>query len=445
MRRQVSAPATPLDAEDARILALETGPIRGHTVKLLLAQDAPGPGIIPQLGAAIEASLVKEPRWRQRLVSDPGTEAGMSWRDDPTFSIGRHVHAIGEGEPPDDRGLRRIVAETMMTPLDRAMPLWELGVIPRLADDRWALIWKVHHCLADGITAMRTGSRLIWTQEAPAGDRAAEAVHRPAPGTAGQLRTGSRLAMLAGYRGLLLREFRRTGPLSPLAADVGPQRAVAFTRCSLHEVHALGKAIAPEVTVNDVLLATVAGALRPWLLAHGAADAPLKAQVPVSMHLDSRGGEPGGNRDSFLLVNLPIAESDPVARVRAVATATLLRKNRHDARAIYALRQKIAHLPGPLRRALQRTVQGPHEYSLNVSNVPGPATEIYVLGHKVDELYSMAEIALRHALRVTAVSLAGTLYIGLCADPGAVPDLDAIAAGIPRAIGELRDRLTAQA
>jgi hypothetical protein len=117
------------------------------------------------------------------------------------------------------------------------------------------------------------------------------------------------------------------------------------------------------------------------------------------MHVDSGAGEPGGNRDSFLLVKLPIAEKDPIARVRAVATATRLRKNRHDARAIYVLRQQIAHVPGPLRRLLQRAVQGPHEYSLNVSNVPGPATPIHVLDRKVEELYSMAEIAPRHALR----------------------------------------------
>lgn len=435
------AAATPLDPEDARILALETGPIRGHTVKILLARDAPGPAIVTQLSAAIEESLAEEPRWRQRLVADPGTQTGMSWRDDPAFSIGRHVRAVEADEWPDERGLRRVVAQTMMAPLDRAKPLWELDVIPRLADDRWALIWKVHHCLADGMTAMRVGSRLIWTEEPPAGDRAAETPRHLAPGTAGQLRTGARLARLAGYRGLLLREFRRIGPLSPLAGVVGPHREVAFARCALHEVRDLGKAIAPEVTVNDVLLAIVAGALRPWLRGHGAADAAMKAQVPVSMHVDSGAGEPGGNRVSFLLVKLPIAEKDPIARVRAVATATRLRKNRHDARAIYALRQKIAHVPGPLRRALQHAVQGPHEYSLNVSNVPGPATPIHVLGCRVDELYSMAEIAPRHALRVTAVSLAGSLFIGLCADPDAVPDLDVIAAGIPLAIGELRERL----
>jgi diacylglycerol O-acyltransferase / wax synthase len=438
---QAGGAATPVDPEDARILALETGPIRGHTVKLLLVADAPGPPAVPELGAAIEASLVAEPRWRQRLVPDPSSGSGLSWCNDPSFSIARHVRMVEAAVPPDEPGLRRLVAQAMMAPLDRAQPLWELGVIPRLADGRWALIWKVHHCLADGTTAMRAGSRLIWTQQPPGGDRAAGGRRRSPPGPAGQRKTGGRLALLAGYRGLLLREFRRAGSLSPFAADVGLHREVASARCALRELHALGKAIAPEVTVNDVLLAVVTGALQHWLHGHGGPVAALKAQVPVSMHLDGAGGEPGGNRDSFLLVTLPIGESDPIARVRAIASATSLRKNRHDARAIYALQQRIAHVPGPLRRMLQRAVQGPHEYSLNVSNVPGPAAPIYVLGRRVDELYSIAEIAPRHALRVAAISLAGSLFIGLCADPGAVPDLDVIAAGIPLAISELRARL----
>lgn len=436
------AAAMPLDPEDAQILRLETGTIHGHTMKLLLMQDGPGPAIVPQLSAAIEARLAGEPRWRQRLVADPDTQTGLAWRDDPEFSIGRHVRAVETGEWPDERGLRQVVAQIMMTALERDRPLWELAVIPRLADGRWALIWKIHHCLADGTTAVRAGSRLIWTQEPDAGGRAAGTAHRPAPGTAGQLRTGAHLAMLAGYRGLMLREFRRTGPVSPLAAQVGPNREVAFARCALRELHDLGKSVGPEVTINDVLLASVAGALRHWLRSHGAAETAMKAQVPVSMHLDGGGGEPGGNRDSFLLVKLPIAEADPVARVRVVASATRLRKNRHDARAIYSLRRKAAHLPAPLRRRLQHVAQGPHQYSLNVSNVPGPASPINVIGHRVDELYSMAEIAPRHALRVAAVSLAGSLFIGLCADPDVLPDLDVISAGIPLAVNELRERLS---
>lgn len=437
--------AVPLSAEDARILALESGPIRGHMLKVLIVEDAPAHSPLPDVRAAVEAGLAQVPHWRQRLVPSPGTPTGLCWADDPAWSIDRHVREVPATGPVDERGLRRIVAATMAVPLDRTRPLWTLDVVPRLTDGRWALVWKVHHCLADGVTAMRVGSRLIWTTDpVPAQRRPAAgggSAQRPGPGGPIPARTRLRLALLAGYRGLFLREFRRVAALSPLAADVGAERDVAFTRCTLDELRALGKAIAPEVTINDVLLAVVAGALGEWLHSHHAGSPALKVQVPVSMHLPAGADEPGGNRDSFLLVSLPVAEDDPVAQVRAVSAATRLRKNRHDARAIYALREVVGKAPGPVRRVLQRAAQGPHEYSLNVSNVPGPDRPIRVLGRRVDALYSLAEIAPRHALRVAAVSLNGSLFVGLCADPQVVPDLDELAAGVRRSIDELGERV----
>jgi WS/DGAT/MGAT family acyltransferase len=435
------AGATPLDPEDAQILALESGPIRGHTVKVLLVEDAPGLSAVSELSAAIEANLAEAPRLKQRLIHAPDTPAGLAWQEDPAFRIEGHVRAIRDGEPADEPALRSAIARTMMDPLDREQPLWSLDVIPLLADGRWALIWKVHHCLADGTMAMRIGSHLIWTEEAPADDVATATLARSRPGTASRPKPRSRLATLAGYRGLFIREFRRTASLSQLATEVGPHREVAFARCALNDLHDLGRAIGPRVTINDVLLAVVSGALRHWLLNRGAPATAMKVQVPVSMHADPVSDEPGANRDSFLLVNLPISESDPVAQVRSLNSATQLRKNRHDARAIYSMRERISRAPRPLRRTVRRLVQGPHEYSLNVSNVPGPPTPIYVLGHRVDELYSIAEVAPRHALRVAAVSLAGSLFIGLCADADAVPDLDVIADGIPLSIKELRERV----
>jgi diacylglycerol O-acyltransferase len=152
-------------------------------------------------------------------------------------------------------------------------------------------------------------------------------------------------------------------------------------------------------------------------------------------------GDSAGNRDSFLLVRLPVAEADPVARVRAVSRATGLRKNRHDARAVYALRGSLSRVPAGVRRRLQEIVQGPREYSLNISNVPGPRGPIQVLDRRVEGLYPFAEVAPRHGLRLAAASLEGSLFIGLLADPNVVPDLDRLAASIPAEVDELRTRL----
>lgn len=431
-------PLTPLDAEDARILALETGPIRGHTLKLLLVEDAPDSSPVADLRASISSGLSDLPRWRQRLVPDPGTPTGYAWADDPAWSIDRHVQTVGTPGPVDAAGLRGLVAEAMKAPLDRDRPLWRVDVVPRLADGRWALIWKVHHCLADGVTAIRVGSRLLWTAEPQAGGRVRPAAHSAA---APARRPGLRLAVLAGYRGFFLREFRRTGQLSPLARPVGSERDVSFVRFGLDDLRAIGKAVGPDVTINDVLLSVVAGGLGRWLADRDAAAPAMKVQIPVSMHALPGESESRGNRDSFLLLRLPVAEGDPVARVRAVHAATRLRKNRQDARAIYGLRRSMAHLPERLRRALQRLAQGPHEYALNISNVPGPPGPIRVLDRRVDAIYSLAELAPRHALRVAAVSLAGGLFVGLLADPAVVPDLNVLTAGIRGSVDELRERL----
>jgi diacylglycerol O-acyltransferase / wax synthase len=435
---------TPLSLEDARILALESGTIRGHTMKVLIVDDAPGESAAQALQAEMARRLPEAMRWRERLVSAPGTSTGFAWQEDPEFDIARHIRTTGGGKPIDENDLRRIVAEIMTVPLDRTRPLWMVDVIPRLADGRWAIVWKVHHSLADGVTVMRAGSRLLWTEKGTRqpGTRTSRSA---APSTPAKLAAGARMAALTGYRGLVLREFRRVWKLSPLAADVGSDRAVAFAQCTLNELRTMGKTIDQEVTINDVLLAVIAGALRRWLQGQHPSRAGIKVQVPVSMHPHLGDDDPCGNRDSFMFIDLPVKEDDPVARVRAVSKATRLRKNRHDARAIYAMRDLLSHAPKSIRGALQHAVQGPHGYSLNVSNVPGPAGPIDVLGRRVEAMYPLAEIAPHHALRVSALSLEGSLFIGLCADPHVVPDLDMLAAGIRVSIDELldaTDRLT---
>lgn len=435
----VDASLTPLGAEDARILALENGPIRGHTLKVLIVDDDADMPPLEALRAQMTRRLPALERWTQRLVPAPGTASGLAWQDDPDFDIERHVRLRRTGQPVDEPGLRRIVAEVMTVPLDRTHPLWSLDVLPPMTDGRWAMVWKVHHCLADGMAVIRAGSSLLWDEAETGSDRPA----RPRPSRAGasaQVAAGARLTRVAGYRGLVLREFRRVRELTPLAGEVGPDRDVAFVRCTLDELRRVGKTIGPEVTVNDVLLAAVTGGLRGWMQTHEARAGGLKVQVPVSMH-PREGDDTSGNRDSFLLVSLPVAEPDPVARVRSVSRATRLRKNRHDARAIYALRASLSHAPAAVRRALQHVVQGPHEYSLNISNVPGPSGSISVLGRHVHALYTLAEVAPHHGLRVAAVSLEGSLYLGLCADPQVVPGLDGLAAGIRASVDELQDQL----
>jgi WS/DGAT C-terminal domain len=188
--------------------------------------------------------------------------------------------------------------------------------------------------------------------------------------------------------------------------------------------------------VNDVVLAAVAGALRGWLGELGAPVRRLRVKVPVSLHQPGEGDV--GNRDSFMVVDLPLEHADPLERLLAVARETREYKLRHAAQTLDTFFGDLAHLSRSLERYAEHWAMSPRVFTLNVSNVPGPRGPQRVLGAPLLELHSLAEIAHRHALRVAVVSAAGRVSFGLCADPDAVDRLDAIALGIEREVEALR-------
>ena len=228
-------------------------------------------------------------------------------------------------------------------------------------------------------------------------------------------------------RAALTRELGRTGATTALAARVGPGRKIALASAPLAESKQAGKAIDPSVTLNDVVLAIVSGGVRAWLLHCATPTEGIRVKVPVSLH--ERDEAPGiGNRDSYFFADLPVEEPDPVKRLLAINRETAERKVDRDAEWLYRL---------GLHRPVARWAMSPHVFTLNVSNVPGPRNDIYVLAARVREVYSLAEIAQHHALRVSVVSAAGTLFFGLCADRDAVTDLDVLTDGL----NETRDSL----
>jgi WS/DGAT/MGAT family acyltransferase len=230
--------------------------------------------------------------------------------------------------------------------------------------------------------------------------------------------------------GTVARELRRAGGDDPLDRPIGARRAVAFAALPLDELRRVGHAQPGHVTINDVLLALVGGGLRRWMIGHGAEPHALRVKVPVSLHARDAHPDALANRDSFICVALPLDEPDPVSRLRAVNAATVERKRRHDAETLDALFGALRHAGRPLARLAGRLAADPGTFALTVSDVPGPPETRWVAGARVERMLSLAEIGERHALRVTALSYAGTLGLGLCADPGAVDDLDALTAGI---------------
>jgi hypothetical protein len=186
-----------------------------------------------------------------------------------------------------------------------------------------------------------------------------------------------------------------------------------------------------------VLLALVAGGMRRWVARHGLAPGRLRVQVPVSLHDRDAHPDALANRDSFICVGLPLDEPDPIVRLRRINAATQECKRDHDAETLDAFFHELRHAAPPLARFAARLAASPRAFALSVSNLPGPAEDRYLAGARIRRLLSVAEIGERHPLRITALSYAGELGLGVCADPTAVEDLDTLAGSIEREAAEL--------
>ena len=433
-----------LSPEDLRILALEDETVAGHTCKVLVLSGAVD---VDELRSLIAGRLPGSPTLGMRLGEIGGAPW---WVPDPALDIGAHVVESGQDPGPalalDEAGLRIAVARIFEQHLDRSRPLWRIDVLPRLTGGRSALVWRIHHALADGSTAMRMASSVLWDDQpgASGAERApARSVQAPAPGPAAHDR-------LAGLRAAA-REAPQPWLRSPFDGHIDARREVAFTTAGLEELHRVAAAT-DGATVNDAVLTVVAGGLRRWLEAHHGHLGAVRVKVPVSLHaLPPPGSPPGtppsgggaaqpGNRDSFFCLDLPLGSADPFERLAVIHRTTRARKQGHDAQHVDALMRELAHSPR-LSRFAEHVLAHPRSFALNVSNVPGPRRPICVLGVPVRALYSLAEIGERHALRVAVVSLAGTLNVGLVADPTLLADVGDLAAGMQAEAAELTSRL----
>ncbi len=403
----------PLSIEDLTILGLETETVAGHTCKVIVLGDRIDP---VALRASIAARLDRALPLRMRLSDVDGTP---SWVLDPDLDLDEHVVLTGGGEPLDMAGLRAAVARVFEQRLDRFRPLWRIDVIPSLAGGGSALVWRIHHALADGTTAMRVADAALWDEQPDAPRRRTSAATKKGVSPAVEHR-------FAGLRAAA-REAPHPWHRSPFNGHIAARRAVAFTSVEFDGLRSVARAT-DGATINDAVLTVVAGGLRRWLEdRHGHLGA-VRIKVPVSLHDPAPGGDHGakeGNRDSFFCLDVPL-EADPVDRLRAIRRATRVRKEGHDARELDELMRGLAHAP-PLRSFAERVLTNSRSFALNVSNVPGPRRPVHVLGAPVRALYSIAEIREHHALRIAVVSLYDTLNFGLTADPTLVPDVDQLA------------------
>ena len=384
------APREPLSVDDAAILALESEAIAGHTMKVIVLEPGDEPLSLERLRESVAARLESEPRARQRIEVPAEGDQRPCWVVDEQFEIGAQVRLREGAEGGDEEVMWALAGELMSERLDHRRPLWALDLVGPLDDGRQAIV---------------------------------------APSLGEELRR---------LPGAMRRELGGHASPSPLDRPIGSARALAFTTVPLAELKRIGASRPGHVTVNDVLLAGVAGGLRAWLAAMEGGELPaLRAQIPVSLHHRDEGDAELGNRDSFLNVDLPLAEADPLTRLELINAETSQRKRLGDAQELYDLFHALGRFKH-LGHAAQRLAGRPREFSLSISNVPGPRAAISVAGRAVERLCSVAEPADRHALRVSAISCAGTIGIGLCTDPEALAGVAELAGAIDDSFAELR-------
>ena len=402
---------------------MESPAITGHTLKLVVLEPGSAAIDLAALRASVAARLATQPRAMQR--ADTSGEQPR-WVAAADFNIDDHVRRH-DGDGAD---LWQTVSALMAQNLDRRRPLWTFDVIGPLADGREAIAVRIHHAMADGIAAVRFLHAVLWDEqpEPPA--------REGAPGT-GPPRHVSALGELWRMPAALRRELGHRGSASPFDRPLSGARELAFTVAPLADMKAIGATRPSHATVNDVLLAVISGGLRDWLGADAAEGEHLRAQIPVSLH--HRDEAPGemGNRDSFINVDLPVAEADPLARLDLISAQTRTRKNSGDAVELYDL----FHALGRTRHvasAVQRFAGSAREFSVAISNVPGPPSAVAVAGRPVAQLFSSSEPGPHHVLRISAISCAGEVGIGLCTDPQALAGITGLAAAIDDSYAELR-------
>ncbi len=483
---------------DATFLHMETASQFGH-VSSLCVYEKPSDDYEPLVAfrRQVDRRLHMLEPLRRRLVEVPLGLDHPYWIEDPDFDLDFHIRHTAVPPPGDEAQLEDLVARLIGRPLDRAHPLWEMYVIEGLPDDRFAVLTKIHHATVDGASGAELTMLILDDSPDAGGDYVPDTgwTPEPAPSDAQVLvRAGANLLRKPG-RALLLsaralrelgettrnpimieaaRQWRRSlrGPLgrvlnigrkrdeerdpppptlpvegaprTPFNGPITPHRKVAFKTASLQTVKDIKNALG--ATVNDVVMAVCAGAIRTYLEKRGELpNAPLVAMIPVSIRTGEE-TDKWTNRVSGLLSLLPTNEPDPVERVRLVHDAMVSAKLLFDAIPAETLTD-FAQFPSPaiFMRATRMAVRWRLADRMNppanlvISNVPGPREPLYAAGAKLLHYYPVSTIVDGQGLNVTVQSYLDSLDFGLVSCRELVPDVGDLADEIAREIGVLAD------
>jgi WS/DGAT/MGAT family acyltransferase len=396
---------------------------------------------VDELRRSIAGRLRHAPRFRQRLAFTPGGFAEPVWVDDERFDIAEHVIALAEpGQVLPRARFDELCDAVLSLPLDRTRALWSLHVAPLLDDGSLGLVMKAHHAMVDGKSAVELALLLLdLSPDAPEA-QADDWVPQPAPSSArlaldAMVDTGGEsLRAAAGFAravtsprlaGTLRRaalavgeDLLRSAPASYVNAPLSAQRIL------LHHTHEIEPLIAAKarlgVTLNDVALTAVSGALRELALRAGERPQPLKAMVPVSTRAPEQAADLG-NQISFVFVDLPVQVGSAADRLEAIRVATARFKQQDRAAGGAAILGSLGAMPAPVKEAAARMAAAPRTYNLTVSNVPGPRIPVWLRGCELREAVPVIPLADGHALSIGIFSYADRITFGAYADPHALP------------------------
>jgi WS/DGAT/MGAT family acyltransferase len=426
-------------------------------------QGADGGIATDRIRQLVESKLHLIPRYRQRLAWVP-FEQHPVWVDDASFKIEYHVRHYSLPRPGSFDQLRGLIGLIMSQQLDRTRPLWEFNVIEGLEDDRFALVSKIHHCMIDGIAgvdlmavllnlapsdeipepapfvprAVPANSELVIRETARRTSRVLNTVRslrQLGEDTRGFLAEGAERARAAGYS--LASGWLTTASKTPLNGKVGSSRLFGTLATPLSKVKEV-KNLAGG-SVNDVVLATVAGGVRRFLedtKGFDVADLDFRAMAPVSVRsLDQRGTL--GNHVAMWLVTLPVSEPDPLAQLDQVREATQHLKETDQALGAATLVRLSAGAPATLVSMASRLAAGVRPFNMTVTNVPGPQFPLYLLGARMLESYALVPLWQGHGVGLALFSYAGTVFWGINADYDVLPNVDDFATAIGAAFDDL--------
>ncbi len=451
---------TPLDrlsALDATFISLDS-----HDAPLHVGWTMRFAGPVPpvaQLRRHMDARLDWVPRFRRRIVVPPLGLGDPRWADDPGFDIARHVHVVGAEEPGGTGELRRLAGTLLSTPLDPARPLWRLYLVTGLARGEFALVGQAHHALVDGIAAIEVATLLFGPEPEGEAQRwrptttpsalqsgATAASHR-VRGTLGAAQALARNARIPGPAaisatgraitdaGRALEALARPVSSTSLDRNLSARREVAFADVSLDGVREAGRR--QRATINDVLLAAVTIALGRALRRREEEHDFVKVLVPVNTREDGTAADLG-NKISFMPVELPVGELDPVRVLRLVRNRTSAAKRANSAAPLDAVARAADYLPAAGAQLVARRAWSTLSFTAIVSNVPGPPVELSLLGRPLKAVHPAVPVPEGHGLTIGALSYGDRLHVGLYADAEVVPDTVDIARDIEAAFDVLR-------